>query len=78
MIDVDNLDCVDVDGDTKGQREKACEQGPFHLVSVALFFYKYPIDSILVRKMFLRGDSVILGMFLLGVQLSQCLLTPAL
>lgn len=36
MIDVDNLVPVDVDGDTKGQREKAGEQGPFHLVSESL------------------------------------------
>lgn len=33
MMDVDNLVSVDVDGDTEGQREKASEQGPFHLVS---------------------------------------------
>ncbi|UOH81439.1 hypothetical protein LQV05_004108 [Cryptococcus neoformans] len=29
---VDNLVSVDVDGDTEGQREKAGEQRPFHLV----------------------------------------------
>lgn len=36
MIDVDNLVSVDVDGDTEGQREKAGEQRPFHLVSESL------------------------------------------
>jgi len=49
----------DVDGNAKGWKRKGREQGPIHLVSQHLEMMRG--SGLTARKMFLRGDSVILG-----------------